>query len=98
MSKSYKKHPIMRWENPDYTHKEKNRHFRRTKLKDTPPNGSAYKKYKKDWSFKPYHWTKQNAIHDWELKVALDKYRNYQLAEKTKEEAIQKWEKFCHRK
>ena len=41
---------------------------------------------------------KQNAIHDWELKVALDKYRNYQLAEKTKEEAIQKWEKFCHRK
>ena len=82
MSRSYKKHPIMRWENPDYTHREKNRHFRRTQLKDTPPNGSAYKKYKKDWSFKPYHWTKQNAIH----------------AEKTKEEAIQKWEKFCHRK
>lgn len=98
MSKSYKKTPIMRWENPDYTHTEKNRQLRRQKIEDTPPNGAAYKKYIKDWSFKPCRRTKKDVEKDWECESALDKYRKYKRAEKTKEEAIQKWEKFCHRK
>lgn len=98
MSRSYRKTPIMRWEDPDYTHAEKNRRLRRQKIEDTPPNGSAYKKYIKDWSFKPYRWTKKDAVKDWESKSALDRYRKYKSAENTKEEAIQKWEKFCHRK
>lgn len=97
MSRSYRKHPMMRVEKRSYNHKEMNRNFRRTSIEDTPANGNAYKKYGRinnGWDWKPFRYTKRDAIREWEDKVVNGRnFDNCTLAQ-----WLCRWEKWCHRK
>ena len=97
MSRSYHKHPMMRIENRTYNHKDMNRSFRRTSVEDTPANGNAYKrcgKVNNNWDWKPFRYTKKDAIKEWERRER----ENHNFEHYTLEEYLQKWEKWCRRK
>lgn len=97
MSRSYRKHPIMRWEKRSFNHKEMNRSFRRTSLENTPPNGKAYKLIGRNtnrWDWKPYLHTKKDAIKEWErIERENRNYKNSSL-----KEWLNQWEQYCYRK
>ena len=81
MSKSYKKHPIVKQEKEDYHYL--NRKLRHDKLAAIP-NGSFYKKYVNKCHEWKYIWTKEQAIRqynedEWirERFPTLDMWINY---------------------
>lgn len=97
MSRSYRKHSMMRVEKRSYNHKEMNRSFRRISIEDTPANGNAYKKsgrINNNWDWKPFYYSKKDATREWRRREREG--RNYECY--TLEEYLQKWEKWCHRK
>lgn len=97
MSRSYRKHPIQRWECRTFNHKQMNRSFRRTSIEDTPPNGKTYKLIGRNtnrWDWKAMRHTRKDAIREWETWEREGRnYKHYTL-----EEYLQCWEKWCRRK
>lgn len=99
MSRSYRKHPVERLGSRHHSRRERNRRFRRMKNKETPANGSAYKKYVIDyWGYPNYYYSWRTAKRDyWRLTHQIG-YHYFREEYPTEEDYRIYWEKNCHRK